>query len=400
MQTVSEAEKIILSHALTLEPEIIGLHDALGRILTEDLVADRDFPPFDRVTMDGIAIQYQQFEQGLRAYPIAGVQAAGMPQGNLVLRGGCVEVMTGTMLPLNTDTVIPYENLHIENGVATIQDAPVNFQQNVHFQGIDRKTNDLLVAKGKKIGAAEIATAATVGKHQVAVIRLPRVAIISTGDELVAIDQTPLPHQIRSSNAFAIRAMLAEQFRIDAQLFHYPDNQDKIRQGLWEIFSSFEIVILSGAVSEGKYDFVPKVLPELGVEKNFHKVAQRPGKPFWFGRLPGKTVVFALPGNPVSAFLCTRRYVVPFINLSIGQEPQAPEMVILAEQITFMPKLTYFIPVRVVSAPDGKLLAHPLPGHGSGDLANLNDADGFLELPLEQDVFLPGMAFIFHRYRP
>jgi molybdopterin molybdotransferase len=399
MHTVSEAAKIILNHALALGREKIPLNEALGRILGEDLVADRDFPPFDRVTMDGIAIRHEQFAQGRRNFAIKSIQAAGAPQQQLSDPAGCIEVMTGAMLPDGTDTVIQYEQLKIENSEATILAESVNFRQNIHFKGIDRKAKDCIVSKGKKMGPAEIATAATVGKSVLQVSRLPRTAIVSTGDELIGVDQTPLPHQIRSSNAFAIQALLQEQYGMKSKLFHYPDTREAIQAGLSEIFDSFDLVVLSGAVSEGKYDFVPQILQALGVEKCFHKVLQRPGKPFWFGALADKAVIFALPGNPVSAFMCACRYLLPFLSHSLSESGRGPETAVLMEKVTFNPALTYFLPVRLEFGAEGVLQAYPLPGHGSGDLANLNDADGFLELPLDSDVFLSGTAFPLHRYR-
>ncbi|NUO03419.1 MAG: molybdopterin molybdotransferase MoeA [Saprospiraceae bacterium] len=399
MHTVSEAENIVLSHTLALGWEEVPLGHSLGRILSEDLVADRDFPPFDRVTMDGIAIRYDQFAQGRRSFPVKGIQAAGVPQQQLLTPEACLEVMTGAILPEGTDTVIQYEQLRIENGEATVLAESVNFRQNIHLRGTDRKAKECIVTKGKKMSPAEIATAATIGKSVLRVARLPKTAIVSTGDELVRVEQTPLPHQIRSSNSFAIQALLLERYGITSQLFHYPDTREAIQAGLSEIFDSFELVVLSGAVSEGKYDFVPQILLSLGVEKHFHKVSQRPGKPFWFGTLGNKAVVFALPGNPVSAFMCACRYLLPFLNQSLTETPRDPEWAMLMEKVVFLPALTYFLPVRLKSGTDGVLQAYPLPGHGSGDLANLNDADGFLELPLAQDVFLQGGVFPFHRYR-
>lgn len=399
MLTVAEAEKIILQHALSITPEEVELPEALGRILSEDLSADRDFPPFNRVTMDGIAIGHGRFGEGQRQFAIRGIQAAGMPMLTLSDPAGCMEVMTGAMLPEGTDTVIRYEDLRIENGTATVQTDEVIFRQNIHFQGIDRKKGDVIVRKGHKISPAEIAVAATTGKNKIQVARLPRTAIVSTGDELVEIGKMPLSHQIRSSNVFAIQALLAEQFQISSRIFHYPDDQAAIAQGLAQIFSEFELVILSGAVSEGKFDFVPQVLDALGVEKCFHKVSQRPGKPFWFGHLSGRAVIFALPGNPVSAFLCSCRYLLPFLRHSLGEMPRPVEYASLQQEVVFNPALTYFLPVRVVSSNTGMLEAQPLPGHGSGDLANLSDSDGFLELPLERDVFHMGEVFPFYRYR-
>ncbi|MBX2890083.1 MAG: molybdopterin molybdotransferase MoeA [Saprospiraceae bacterium] len=399
MLSVAEAEKIILQNVFLPASEEVELTSSLGRVLAEDLVADRDFPPFDRVTMDGIAICHAEWDEGRRQFAIEGIQAAGAPRMTLEDLANCLEVMTGAMLPDGADTVVRYEDLRIENGIAAVLCETVFPRQNIHFQGIDRQAGALIVQKGQKIGPAEIAVAATVGKTKLRVARLPRTAIVSTGDELVDVGQIPLPHQIRSSNVFALRALLECEFKMESQIFHFPDDRGGIARGLEKILREFEIVVLSGAVSEGKFDFVPQVLNALGVEKCFHKVSQRPGKPFWFGRITGRAVIFALPGNPVSAFLCACRYLLPFLRKSMGESLRHPEMAALNEAVSFKPALTYFLPVRLTWSNDGLMRAQPSPGHGSGDLANLSDADGFLELPVERDVFRAGEAFPVHRYR-
>ncbi|MCC6462675.1 MAG: molybdopterin molybdotransferase MoeA [Saprospiraceae bacterium] len=399
MISVAEAEKIIARHARSWGTEQVPLEQSWGCILREDLRADRDFPPFDRVTMDGIAIRFERFAAGQRRFPVAGVQAAGAAPLPLADPAHCLEVMTGAMLPEGADTVIRYEDLRLENGEAEILVEGIHFRQNLHFQGMDRRQGELLVPAGRQIAAPEIATAATIGKSSLLVARRPRIAIVSTGDELVGVGETPLPHQIRRSNAYALQAMLAEKFQLAGHLFHFADDKLQIADGLRDILARFDLVVLSGAVSAGKFDFVPEVLDELGVEKCFHQVAQRPGKPFWFGHFQQQAVVFALPGNPVSTFLCAWRYLVPFLRQSMGQEEQAPLLAVLSEDVVFKPPLSYFLPVKLSTTPTGIRLATPVPGHGSGDLANLNDADGFLELPKGQDVYPAGTAFPLIPYR-
>jgi molybdopterin molybdotransferase len=413
MLSVQQAENIIFNHKIALNTEGVSLEKSIGRILQEDLYADRDFPPFDRVTMDGIAIRFQDFQQGHRIFKIEGVQAAGSPQMALPITHNpsfmtCFEVMTGAMLPVGCDTVIRYEDLKIADGYAEILIENIVFQQNLHFKGIDRKQNDAIILRGGKITAAEIATAATLGKTHLQVAKLPKIAIVSTGDELVDIGDTPLLYQIRRSNVYAIKAMLETEFKIKAKLFHFNDDKTLIFNGLKKILKDYDIVILSGAVSEGKFDFVPMALDDLGVEKLFHKVAQRPGKPFWFGvsgQRPSQaankfaTTVFALPGNPVSTFLCAYRYVVPFIEKSLGVSISPKAYAVLTEKVIFKADLTYFLPVKLNFTEGGVLMAKPLAGHGSGDLANLNDADGFLELPQKRNIFEAGEAFPFFKYR-
>lgn len=404
MLSVQEAEKIIFEHILTPDTEGVDLMSSLNRILAEDLIADRDFPPFDRVTMDGIAIKFQDFEGGHRHFKIIGIQAAGKPQLSISSMTQpteslplAMEVMTGAILPDGLDTVIRYEDLKIQDGIAHILINTVSFQQNLHKKGIDRLKGNIIVPKGKKITAAEIGTAATIGKSTIQVLKQPKIAIISTGDELVEINETPLPYQIRRSNVFSIAAILKKELEIDSDLFHFNDDETVITEGLNRILSNYHIVVLSGAVSEGKFDFVPKALDNLGVTKLFHKVAQRPGKPFWFGKTTQQTVIFALPGNPVSTFLCTYRYLIPFLKKIFNQD-LGNETAILSENLVFKPNLTYFLPVKV-NYTEGGYQAQPLEGHGSGDLANLNDADGFLELSNDKTEFMKGESFKLIKYR-
>ncbi len=399
MLSVAEAEQIIFDHCLSLGAELLPLQEALGRNLREELRADRDFPPFDRVTMDGIAIRYERFAAGQRRFPVSGVQAAGAPRQTLYPSDACMEVMTGAMLPEGADTVIRYEDIVLNNGLAEICIDAVQLRQNLHFQGIDRRAGDLIVPAGRIVAPPEIAAAATIGKSVLEVARLPRTAIVSTGDELVDVADTPLPHQIRRSNVYATQATLLEQFGIRSEMFHFVDNRELIAEGLQRILHEFDLVVLTGAVSEGKFDYLPEVLNALGVEKCFHKVSQRPGKPFWFGHYRRRPVVFALPGNPVSAFMCTWRFLIPFLRKSLGQELPAPRTAVLAEKVEFKPRLTYFLPVKLDHQTNGTLQAFPLPGHGSGDLANLNDADAFLELTLERDIFEKGDVYPLIQYR-
>jgi molybdopterin molybdotransferase len=397
MITVEEAEKIIFEHILPQNTEGVALQKTVGRVLAEDLSADRDFPPFDRVTMDGIAIHFESFKNGQRLFPIENTQAAGSPSLTLTDKTHCIEVMTGAMLPEGCDTVIRYEDLKIDNKKAEILLQSIDYQQNTHKKGSDKKQNDTLILRGQKITAAEIATAATIGKTMLQVVKKPTVAVISTGDELVDIPDTPLPYQIRRSNVYAIAALLENAFKIEAKLFHFVDDKALIVKGLEAILNEFDVVILSGAVSEGKFDFVPNALNDLGVEKLFHKVSQRPGKPFWFGTFQKKSVVFALPGNPVSTFMCACRYVMPFIEASMGIEPVRTSGVLL-EDVIFKPDLTYFVPVKIISYHHAPIVK-ALTGNGSGDLANLNEADGFLELPKDKTEFKAGEYYPLIRYR-
>lgn len=398
MISVQDALAIIASHKQDFGTESIHLDDSLGRILREDFYADRDFPPYDRVTMDGIAIAHSCFEKGQRTFQINGIAAAGSPKQSLSDTASCMEVMTGAILPEGTDTVIRYEDLQEDGKEVTIQLDSLILGQNVHNQGEDRAQGSVVVQKGKQISSAEIGVGATIGKHQVSVSRLPKVLIISTGDELVEIHQKPLPHQIRRSNIHRLKSTL-RTFGIEADSHHFEDDLEEIKSKLRQMIQDYEVILLSGGVSKGKFDYLPEALEAVGVEKLYHKIKQRPGKPMWFGKSPHNSYIFALPGNPVSSFLCMHRYFVPWLQASLQMGVRSHPKAELAADIHFKPDLTYFAQVKLEYSKDGKMLAYPVEGNGSGDLANLVDADAFMQLPQGKDLYKKGEVYGLLFYR-
>lgn len=389
MVSVSEATSIIESHLFSPIQENLPITHALNRVLAEPVLADRDFPPFHRVAMDGIAIQFDPFSQGRTSFEIEGVAAAGVPQKSLSNKNNCMEVMTGAPLPANTDTVIRYEDLEINGNKATIFITEVKAHQNVHPQGQDARQNQLLLKEGMQLSPSEIALMASVGKAHIMVKSTPRAAIISTGDELVDIDDTPEPHQIRRSNSYALQAGLMSM-GCESQLFHLRDEKEVIKKELAEILEKHDLIILSGGVSKGKFDFVPEVLELLGVTKHFHKVKQKPGKPFWFGSVGNKTV-FALPGNPVSTYMCFYRYIQPWLQKSWGLI-NVTEYAILSTDYSLKGDLTYFLQIKIVNEL-GQQIAYPITGGGSGDFANLKEVNAFMELPEGRTTFKKGEAY-------
>ncbi len=397
MVTVLEVDKKIVGSLLDFGEEEIAIEDAVGRTLKQQVVADRDFPPFDRAMMDGITIQYDQWENGQRTFVVVGLCAAGTPKSALGAADLCLEIMTGAVLPANADTVVKYEAITIADGKATIdEDHVIKRGQHIHRQGTDRKKGDVLLEGERVISPAEIAILATVGVNKVTVAKSPKVAVIATGDELVDVDVLPEDHQIRKSNIYSLTTAL-QQHKFKSEAFHFTDDKDALRAALQEVLDYFDVIVLSGGVSKGKLDYVPEILTELCVEKEFHFVKQRPGKPFWFGRY--KTgVVFALPGNPVSTFVGLLRYVIPFLYRSTGVEPKAVKAM-LTEDFTFKPDLTYYLQVQINYSDDGRLLATPVPGQGSGDLANLLVADSFIELPQGKNEYKKGEVFRCYGYR-
>ncbi|MDZ7612389.1 MAG: molybdopterin molybdotransferase MoeA [Flavobacteriaceae bacterium] len=394
--SVEKAFAIVLSNAESFGTEKVELTESFNRVLKEAIFADRDFPPFDRVSMDGIALQETSFHSGRRQFYIEGIQPAGTPKKTLKNKDHCIEVMTGAILPGNTDIVIPYEQVFIQNGTATLQIDEIKSLQNIHLKGFDRKISDKLISEDQLISPAEISVLATVGKHEVLVSKNPKIMVISTGDELVEVDKIPLEHQIRRSNVYALQALL-RGWNLEAEQVHLRDDKEQLKEKIARIIEAYDVCIFSGAVSKGKFDYLPDVLDELGVTKKFHRVNQRPGKPFWFGKKDKKTF-FAFPGNPVSTYLNCIKYFYPWYRKSMGLNFRNESQAILDADFQFKPSLTYFLQVEVVNKA-GLLYAKPISGNGSGDLANLVECNAFLELPADQSTFKKGEAYPVLFYR-
>ncbi len=399
MISVEKALEIIINSGQDFGAEIsveeIPFLKSSGRILKESIFADRDFPPFNRVTMDGIAIDVTSFQNGQRSYKIEGIQPAGSEQISLKNPENCIEVMTGAVSPTNTSAVVRYEDLEIKNGSAVILIDKIRSFQNIHEQGKDEQKGNELIAKNTLIGAAEIGVFATVGKSFVKVAKQPKVMIVSTGDELVSVDEIPLTHQIRRSNVFTLVSLL-EKLHMPSETSHISDDKFVLKSTIKGYLETFDVLLFSGAVSKGKFDFLPEVLEELAVQKLFHQVAQRPGKPFWFGQT-ATCKVFAFPGNPVSTFVNCLVYFYPWFYKSVGLKMEE-KTAILSENVIFKPNLTYFLPIKI-NYRFGHLIATPINANGSGDLASLLKADGFMQLPNEQNEFKKGESYPIVTYK-
>lgn len=379
MISPQEATRIILAHPFAFVDEEISTHHSLERILIENIVADTDLPPFNRIMMDGVAIQFADWQNGIRHFNIAATQKAGSPQMTLTKASSCIEVMTGGICPQSADSVIPYEEIEINENSCTVHSKNVRAGQNIHVRGSDKLRGDILVQSGKKMGAAEIGIAVSVGKTSVRVVSHPSIHIFSTGDELVETDIIPEAHQIRRSNVYALQQIL-KAHGVESTQSHLPDDYEIMKTAIADQLQKCDALLLTGAVSKGKFDFIPTVLEELGVTKLFHGIAQRPGKPMWFGNKNEK-VVFAFPGNPVSTFMCAHRYLIPWIKKSLSKKTPVPIYAKLATSFENKTTLTFFLQVKITFSMQGEIVAEPAVGGGSGDYANLTDADGFLELP-------------------
>jgi len=390
--TVQEATELVLNEARNFGNETIDLQEALGRVLAQDIVADRDIPAFHRVAMDGIAVQYNKHSLVHQLWSIQATQAAGQAPLKLLNTTYCIEIMTGASLPSNCDTVIPYEHLTIENGVAALKShIQVNTGQNIHNKAKDASKDDVLLNSGKRINSGIVQLAASVGLTQISLKQLPKIAIITTGDEAISPELIPLQHEIRQSNDSYIRSILF-QHQLQADHFHLRDSIQEIEISLKKHLTEYDSIILTGGVSMGKFDYLPGILEELGVSKIFHKIQQRPGKPFWFGKAKSSCLVFGFPGNPVSTALCMLRYFIPWLNKSLDQNP-APVYAKLDEAIDFDKDLSYFALINLELRTDGMSYAQLNKGNGSGDFISLATSNAFLELSPDDKPFEKGKLF-------
>lgn len=402
MLTTAEAREAILLAMPKLGSTPIETAAASGRVLRQAVHAERDQPPFDRVTMDGIAVSYESLTQGVTRFRIVATQHAGDPATALTDSDdmpGCIEVMTGGVLPSGSDCVIPVERIAVSEGWAEVEAGyRAERQQFVHARGSDHRQGSALLQAGSTIGPAEVAIIASCGLASVEVSQQPVIRVISTGNELVPAGAPVAAHQIRSSNGPALIAMLLQQGFSNCRHQHLVDDQESLRTRIGDELREAQIIILSGGVSMGKADFVPQVLVELGVKKVFHKISQRPGKPMWFGLGPDDQAVFALPGNPVSTLVCCRQYVLPALLAASGRAAPANEWAILTEDVTFEPQLTSFLPVRLRSDIDGITRARPVAVNTSGDFTALGGTDGYVELERERNHFAQGSPVPLHRW--
>lgn len=399
MVSVSKAEKLILDNIGSSAVQSVPVLESSGRVLAQEIIAERDYPPFDRVTMDGIGVNYDSFGAGVRSYKIAGIVGAGDEPLELKDRLNCLEVMTGAVCPPGVDCIIPVEMIKVEDGIATVieESDKITSGWNIHPKGSDCSSGTVLLKPGLILNSASIAVAASEGAAQVKVYGKPKIAIISSGNELVALNETPKPWQIRRSNSYTIAAQLEALKLADVEVFHVQDEVGAITERFEKLLKDFDMLVMSGAVSKGKFDYIPGVLDSLGVKKLFHCVTQRPGKPFWFGVSSDKKPVFALPGNPVSTVAGFTRYILPALYKHVGAGDYKPIKVTLSNGFKFKKSLTYFLPVKV-SQKGSQILAEPAPVNGSGDFSALAYTDGFVELPAELAEYPAGMEVDFYSW--
>jgi molybdopterin molybdotransferase len=368
-------------------------------VLRQDIYAERDNPPFDRVCMDGIAVDSAAVMGGLRRLAIEATQQAGTPAASLLHKDRAIEIMTGSMLPRGTDCVIPLEEYTLIDEVASLKDDSVaKPYRNVQRRGSDSQPGVPMLKTGTVLGAPEMAVVASAGLASVKVSRQPRFMVVSTGDELIEPGQPILEHQVRRSNAYAIITALRKRGFEEVDNDHIPDDANLLRERLARHLSQHDVLILSGGVSQGKFDLVPTALKDLAVKEVVYQIAQRPGMPMWFGIGAAGQAVFGLPGNPVATLVCLVRYVIPAMTLAMGAAREPPRTVALGSPARFYRNLTYFLPVSIRSDGLARAIAQPRPPNGPGDFLGLIASHGFVELPPQTEDFPAGFVADFYAW--
>jgi molybdopterin molybdotransferase len=392
MLSYTDARQKVIEVAGSIPRPLLRTHaeieQAFGRILAEPVLADRDYPPFDRSTRDGFAVRSADAQNAGARLECVGELRAGGRMEAAVLPGQCVEIMTGAAVPQGADAVVMIEHTRREGRTITLERSA---QKGDHIvpRGSEARAGTLLVAQKARLGYAEMALAAQAGATRLEIFAAPRLAILSTGDEVVDARSNPGPLQVRNSNGISIEILARTAGAETIQLGNAPDEKGALRKAI-ERGLEQDILVLSGGVSMGKYDLVEQVLADLGAEFHFTGVSIRPGRPAVFGTCRNK-LVFGLPGNPVSTMVTFELFVLPAVDVLSGAIPRALPVfrAKLATSVREKGPMTHFLPARI-DWEGREARVTQLPWQGSGDIVALALANGFLIVGPERPEIAPG----------
>ncbi len=395
MISIEEALRRVLLQVPDSRTEVVELQFSEGRVLAEDVASDVDIPPFHRSAMDGFAVRSKDIRQVPMKLECVGEVPAGSISPIELKSGQVVSIMTGAPVPAGADSVVRVEDTSRENGGNTVRfEVAAPEGMNIEPQGRITKVGHVVLPAGTCMVPAAIGVAAMVGRSRVRVFARPRIAFVSTGDELVEIDRVPEPGQIRNSNRYTIESMArcAGAEVVWSRLL--PDDLEVTRTTLREAVGHIDVLLFSGGVSMGEYDFVHRAMHAENVEMQFEKVAVKPGKPLSFGRA-GTTMIFGLPGNPVSSFITFLLFVGPALRKMSGRKDISLATIrarLESDKPLRGANRVQYLPARLESNGEEGWVVHPLPWAGSADLCRLVDVDGFLEVPIQEEPLESGCS--------
>jgi molybdopterin molybdotransferase len=388
----TEAQNLILSYAKSFGTEMLSLDDAAGRVLAEDVYADRDYPPFNRSAMDGYAIRIEDWEQGVRSYLVQEVLYAGNIPKQELAPAAAFKIMTGAAVPFPADTVIRREDSLEKEGKVSFSIKQLKPYQNIARKGEDLQKGILTIKAATVCTPSVISTLATVGKSKISVERLPRLALFTTGNEVKQLNEEIRDVEIRNSNSYLLKSLLKQWGIIPATYKHLQDDKTELKNNISKALKS-DIILMSGGVSAGDADYIPEVLESLGIKKLFHKVAIKPGKPIWCGTSEAGTMVFALPGNPFSSLVTFKIFVEPFLRKSFGLTSSLEKKSLFKGQKMQKTNLDEFFPARMVSS---GIQVEATPLNGSGDIRLGIDADVLAIHPKEANNLTDGQTIDYY----
>ncbi len=396
--SVKQAAELLGRYRLDLSGERVALRDSAGRVLDENIRADRDFPPYDRVMMDGIAIKAGRLKKN-RSFRGKGMARAGEPAKTLTGADGCFEVMTGAVLPKGCDCVVPVEELK-RNGNTFIVDKKTAVRKGmyIHRQGDDAKKGSTVLRTGDLLTPARTALLAACGRTRVRVRKVPRVFILSTGNEVRPVNARVRPFEVRASSRESVSALLRQQGLAAVKGRLCPDRKKALRRVMQKGLRENDVLLICGGISKGVFDLVPDILSGLKIPLVFRGVLQRPGRPFLFAFTRQGKAVIGLPGNPVSTLVTVVRYVVPYLRLCQGLPAAPGAQMVLARGVNTDGNNTYFCPVRMRHSLAGRAFGAVLNFSCSGDMIAWAGADGFVELPRGKKIFRKGCAVSLYRF--
>ncbi len=373
MLSYQEALEIVLQQKITLSSELVHLDQALGRVLACSVLADRDYPPFNRSAMDGFAINFSDFKTSEQKFKIIGELLAGQEwKGTEVIPNGALRIMTGASVPNGFNAVVKIEDCIVDGGFVSFNLDSIAEFQNIATQAEDAAEGNVVVKKGTIINLGTIVALASVGCEFVEVFTQPKVAIITSGDEIVAVNQKPAITQIRNSNVHVLKAALAKLGIINCEHKHVKDTPEAVKEAILSLQNNSDLIICTGGVSAGTADYLPQGLSDLYFNKLFHKIKIKPGKPVWFGKNDlSNTFVFALPGNPLSVLTTFKILVEPFLLKSQFKNTINYVTLPLAHEVQNKIDLDEFFFAQITNE-----LVYKIKTHGSGDVISSVEAKG------------------------
>lgn len=391
MRSVAEALALICSSVKPRPAQVTSLLESMGQTLAEDIVSDLDSPPFDKSLVDGYALRASDDGTGTRSFFVIEEITAGQMPLREITPGTAARVMTGAPMPSGADAVVPIERTALDSmteRVTILSEAQLKPGTNVGKRGTAMQRGELVLREGRAIRPQEVALLAELGQSWVKVVPRPTISLLSTGDELVSIEETPSGAQIRNSN----QSMLAAQVQLlgATPIVHgiARDNLDELRHKIGRALQA-DILCLTGGVSAGKLDLVPQVLKELGVKELFHKIHMRPGKPLWYGYLPPERTadnlprwIFGLPGNPVSSMVCFEVFVRTAVRrlLNLSPAEPVPWLAELESDFQFSDPRPTYLPARMEAQGTGWRVK-PVDWKGSFDLKSTASSNALMVLP-------------------